>query len=102
MLNKKYRMVYDGHISDHRLQKRKFWFWWEDVMVKTNTINGIDIIEPFCSEESLSESEAVRYFKLKNFDPNTPEPDFMKVWDDPDEMISSDEYFTAEEVWKAD
>ena len=99
----KYRMCWDGEVWI--LQKKKLFFFWEDVIKKVETIDGIDFVEPFHADEELSESEALRYFKLMNFDPDAKEPEYTDIMDVVGlefESIMDDETFEKEiddEIW---
>ena len=73
-------MCWDGEVWI--LQKKKLFFFWEDVVRKIKTIGAIDFVETFYADEEYSESEAIRYFKLMNFDPDSKEPEYTDVMDD--------------------
>lgn len=84
MLNKKYRIIRDGE-DNWKLQKRKLLFWYEDVMADRKVIDGIEFVNPFCTGELADkESMIVRYFKLMNFDPSNPEPNYVDIMDPDD------------------
>ena len=73
-------MYWDGEVWT--LQKRKLFFFWEDVTRLVRSIDGMDLVEPFYADEDLNQSEALRYFKFMNFNPDAEEPSYVDIMDD--------------------